>query len=156
MPDPLPTNAANELVTAPAPPKPLDLGLLQSGDATELARLEQMTAASALSDEQRLAAIAKGATLSDSEVTAGSQLNNRDFSSAVDDLRSRGLNLKMVDEILSGRKFPPEQVQTAVMKKEMLLRDPEWVARWLGGDRVCQYEMLLVDGVITNGAIGTP
>ena len=84
-PNTAPTAAADELITAPAPPKPLDLAKLEAGDPVELARLGQMSAAIALTDSQRLAAIAAGRRIDNGgvEATANGQLTNRDTEFAV-------------------------------------------------------------------------
>jgi hypothetical protein len=83
------TSAADELITAPAPPKPLDMKLLQAGDAAEVARFQQMGQAAALTDEQRLAQIANGVPLTGPSVSVGQQLTDSDFSGAVENLLAR-------------------------------------------------------------------
>ena len=148
------TSAADELITAPAPPKPLDMKLLQAGDAAETLRFQQMGQAAALTDEQRLAQIANGVPLAGPSVSVGQQLTDADFSGAVENLLGLGLNPVMINEVISGKKFLPQHLQQATWRKEALLADAKWVASWLAGDPVCAYEMTLCNSIITGGRDG--
>src|SRR5262245_18047247 len=142
--DQLPLNASHDLVTAHDPPRALDLGKLQSGDAAELLRLDQMTAATALTDEQRIASIAAGIPLATGpEVTAGQQLTNRDFNSAVAGLLDDGARPELVINYLAtGKSDDPRGPEYARMWFEKLERDPEMQKRLLSGDPTLRRQLL--------------
>src|SRR5262245_31289442 len=99
---PPPSSAASELVTSPAPPAPLDITKLRAGDAIELARLQNMSMRSPLTDSERVQQIASGQTLDlTNENTVDGQLSNRNFTAAVTDLLEGGARVDLVMNYLA-------------------------------------------------------
>jgi hypothetical protein len=136
MMDDTPKTAATELVSAPLPPAPLDITKLQSGDAIELARLQQMTAQAAQTDAQRLAQIASGRPLDMSnETTIDNQLSNANFSSAVAGLLEGGARVDLVLNYLEhGKSDDPRGHEFAAEWFRRLEHDSEMQAKLLRND----------------------
>ena len=129
------STAAAELVTTPASPQPLDITKLQSGNAIELARLQQMSMQSAQTDPQRLAQMASGRALDmANENTVGNQLSNRDFASAVVDLLEDARSDLVLHYLEHGKSNDPMGPEAAQMWFDKLEHDPEMQQRLLRGD----------------------
>jgi len=131
-----PSTAAAALVTSPAPPAPLDITKLQAGDQIELARLQNQSMESALTDSQRVQRIASGQALDmTNENTVDGQLSNRNFASAVADLLEGGARVDLVTNFLAtGRSDDPHGHEFAAEWFRRLEHDPEMQQKLLRND----------------------
>jgi hypothetical protein len=71
---------------------------------------------------------------------------------AVEDLRALGLSDQTIYEAVNGGKYPPHVIRWATQLYEEAMSNPEWVSKYLAGDRTARKDLVCMQTIMN----GTP
>jgi hypothetical protein len=122
----------------------------ENGDAT--ARKEWTTLVESAAQKNTVDDIVAGrAVFSDSEVTFGGRLSDRNLAKSVDWLRENAVPDKGIALVLKDERFAASDLQWAKDEKARLTRSPEFIKAYLAGEPPEVARMLGLNAIIVAG-----
>jgi hypothetical protein len=124
-------------------------GAQQKADVAALVAKKVDAAATAAKVDAALAGTLPTSGFVHANTEAG--VSPQNLISAVAGFRELGVGDEALRELLTGKQTNKETFDRVAEFRQTLLRDPEWMKRWLGGDLECRKQMALCNIVKLGG-----